>query len=266
VFNFEGGCYAKCINLSREREPQIWDAMRFGAVVENVVVDPETREVNYADDSITENTRAAYPLDFIANAVTSGRAGHPSHIIFLAADAFGILPPVARLTETQAMYHFLSGYTARLAGTEAGMGREPQATFSTCFGAPFLPLPPRVYADMLAKKVREHHCRCYLVNTGWVGGLAGVAPRIPLQYNRISIDEILSGRLDRVPTIIDPTFGFEVPQRCGDVPVDRFTLRKTWKKPAEYDVKARDLAQRFRKNFEQYMAHASDIAAGGPKV
>ncbi|HYV27345.1 MAG TPA: phosphoenolpyruvate carboxykinase (ATP), partial [Candidatus Eisenbacteria bacterium] len=162
VFNFEGGCYAKCIRLSRDREPQIWDALRFGAVVENVVVDPVTREVDYLDDSITENTRAAYPLDFIANAVNTGMAGHPNSIIFLAADAFGILPPVARLTETQAMYHFLSGYTARLAGTEAGMGKEPEATFSTCFGAPFLPLPPRVYVDMLAKKIREHRCRCYL--------------------------------------------------------------------------------------------------------
>src|SRR5262249_1835471 len=156
---------------------------------------PETRDVDYADDSITENTRAAYPLDFIDNAVTSGMASHPKSIIFLAADAFGILPPVARLNETQAMYHFLSGYTARLAGTEAGMGREPAAPFSTCFGAPFLPLPPRVYADMLARKMREHKCRCYIVNTGWVGGPAGVVPRIPLQYNRVSIEEILTGRL-----------------------------------------------------------------------
>jgi phosphoenolpyruvate carboxykinase (ATP) len=230
------------------------------------MVNPETREVDYADDSITENTRAAYPLDYIANAVESGMASHPRYIIFLAADAFGILPPVARLTETQAMYHFLSGYTARLAGTEAGMGREPQATFSTCFGAPFLPLPPRVYADMLAKKMREHKCRCYLVNTGWVGGPAGAVPRIPLRYNRVSIDEILSGRLDHAPMVIDPTFGFEVPKQCGDIPSDQFKLRETWKNPAEYDAKARDLAQRFVKNFEQYLAHAPDIAAGGPKL
>src|SRR5262245_25138464 len=266
VFNFEGGCYAKCINLTHEREPQIWDAMRFGAVVENAVVNPETREVDYADDSITENTRAAYPLDYIANAVESGLATHPRYIIFLAADAFGILPPVARLTEKQAMYHFLSGYTARLAGTEARMGREPQATFSTCFGAPFLPLPPRIYADMLAKKMREHKCHCYLVNTGWVGGPAGAVPRIPLRYNRVSIDEILSGRLDHAPMVTDPIFGFEVPKHCGDIPADQFKLRETWKNPAEYDAKARDLAQRFVKNFEQYLAHAPDIAAGGPKA
>jgi phosphoenolpyruvate carboxykinase (ATP) len=266
VFNFEGGCYAKCIRLSREREPQIWDALRFGAVVENVVMSPETREVDYLDDSITENTRAAYPLDFIANAVTAGKAGHPNYIVFLAADAFGILPPVARLTETQAMYHFLSGYTARLAGTESGMGREPQATFSTCFGSPFLPLPPRTYADMLAKKMREHRCRCYLVNTGWVGGPAGAVPRIPLPYNRISIEEILTGRLDQVPTITDPVFGWAVPQRCGDIPPALFTLRETWKNPADYDVKARELAQLFTKNFEQYAASAPDITAAGPKI
>ncbi len=266
VFNFEGGCYAKCIRLTREREPQIWDAIRFGSVVENVVADAATGAVNYADDAITENTRAAYPLDFIPNAVGSGMAGHPKAIIFLAADAFGILPPVARLTETQAMYHFLSGYTAKLAGTEAGLGREPQATFSTCFAAPFLPLPPRVYADLLAKKMREHHCRCYLVNTGWVGGPAGVVPRIPIQHNRTTIQEILSGRIDQAPTVVDPIFGYAVPQRCGDVPPELFTLRNTWKNPADYDAKARELAQGFVKNFAQYAAAAPDIAAAGPKI
>jgi phosphoenolpyruvate carboxykinase (ATP) len=266
VFNFEGGCYAKCIHLSRDREPQIWDALRFGAVVENVVVDPETREVDFADDSITENTRAAYPLDYIANAINTGMAGHPRSIIFLAADAFGILPPVVRLTDTQAMYHFLSGYTARLAGTEAGMGKEPQATFSTCFGAPFLPLPPRTFADMLARKMREHHCRCYLVNTGWVGGPAGQVPRIPLHFNRISIEEILTGRLDHAPTITDPVFGWAVPRRCGDIPVDLFKLRETWQNPAAYDAQARELAQRFIKNFEQYAADAPDIAGAGPTL
>ena len=266
VFNFEGGCYAKAIKLSREREPQIWDALRFGAVVENVVMDPHTREVDFESDALTENTRAAYPLDFISNAVPAGVGGQPGSIIFLAADAFGILPPVARLTETQAMYHFLSGYTARLAGTESGMGKEPQATFSTCFGAPFLPLPPRTYADMLAKKMREHKCRCYTVNTGWVGGPAGVAPRIPLKYNRVSIHEILSGHLDHAPMVKDPIFGFEVPQQCGEIPSELFSLRNTWKNPAEYDVKARDLAQRFIQNFKQYEAEAPDIVAGGPKL
>ena len=266
VFNFEGGCYAKCIRLTREREPQIWDALKFGSVVENVVLNPETREVDFANDSITENTRAAYPLDYISNAVPSGMAGHPSHIIFLAADAFGILPPVARLTETQAMYHFISGYTARLAGTESGMGKEPQATFSTCFGAPFLPLPPRVYADMLAQKMREHKCGCYVVNTGWVGGLAGQVARIPLPYNRISIQEILTGRLDKEKMKVDPTFGFEVPQGCGAIPPELFSLRGTWKDPQAYDAKAKELAGLFIKNFTQYATDAPHIAQGGPKV
>jgi phosphoenolpyruvate carboxykinase (ATP) len=266
VFNFEGGCYAKCIRLSRDREPQIWDAVRFGAVVENVVVNPETREVDYADDSITENTRAAYPLDFIANAVNTGMAGHPGAIIFLAADAFGILPPVARLTEAQAMYHFLSGYTARLAGTEAGMGREPEATFSTCFGAPFLPLPPRVYAEMLAKKMREHRCRCYLVNTGWVGGPYGVGERISLHFNRVTIHEILSRRLDHAPVIRDPVFGFEVPQRCGELPVELLRLRESWKNSDAYDAQAQELARRFITNFEVYKESAPDLAAAGPSL
>jgi len=266
VFNFEGGCYAKCIRLSRDREPQIWDAIRFGAVVENVVIDAETREVDYTNDSLTENTRAAYPLDFISNSVHTGMAGHPSAIVFLAADAFGILPPVARLDERQAMYHFISGYTARLAGTEAGMGREPEATFSTCFGAPFLPQPPRVYAELLARKMREHHCRCYLINTGWVGGPHGSAPRIPISWNRAAIREILSGHLDRVPVTVDPVFGFAVPQRCGDIPPEMLRLRETWKNPAEYDVKAQELAQRFVKNFARHAADAPEIARGGPKA
>ena len=266
VFNFEGGCYAKCIRLSRQREPQIWDAIRFGAVVENVVLNRETREVDYADDAITENTRAAYPLDFIANAVDKGMAGHPTAVIFLAADAFGILPPVARLTEGQAMYHFLSGYTAKLAGTETGLSSEPEATFSACFGGPFLPLPPRVYADMLAKKMREHRCRCYLVNTGWVGGPYGVGERIPLHYNRVTIREILSGRLDQAPTSRDPIFGFEVPQRCGEMPPELLRLRESWKDPNAYDAQARELARRFVKNFEAYSASAPDIAAAGPRM
>jgi phosphoenolpyruvate carboxykinase (ATP) len=266
VFNIEGGCYAKCIRLNRDREPQIWNAIRFGAMVENVVVDPATREVDYDNDSITENTRAAYPIDFIPSAANTGMAGHPRSIVFLTADAFGVLPPVARLTETQAMYHFLSGYTARLAGTEAGMGREPEATFSACFGAPFMPLAPRVYADLLAKKIREHHCRCYLVNTGWVGGPYGVGERIRLQFSRTIIREIQSGRLDEAPALRDPIFGFDVPQHCGDVPAELLQLRGSWKKPSSYDAQARDLARRFLKNFEPFAANAPDIAAAGPKV
>jgi len=264
VFNFEGGCYAKAIRLSREREPQIWDALRFGTVLENVVLDPVTRELDFASDRMTENTRAAYPLEFISNAVAAGVGGHPTSIIFLAADAFGILPPVARLSEAQAMYHFLSGYTARLAGTEAGMGREPEATFSTCFASPFLPLPPRIYAELLARKMRAHRCRCYLVNTGWIAGPAGVAPRIPLHYNRVSIREILLGHLDDAPMVKDPVFGFDVPQRCGDLPPEIFSLRNTWKNPAAYDAQAKDLARRFLENFMPYAADAPDLAAGGP--
>jgi len=266
VFNFEGGCYAKCIRLNRDREPQIWNAIRFGSVVENVVVSPATREVDYCDDSITENTRAAYPVDFIANAVNTGMAGHPRSIVFLTADAFGVLPPVARLTETQAMYHFISGYTARLAGTEAGMGREPEATFSACFGAPFLPLPPRIYADLLAAKIRRHHCRCYLVNTGWVGGPYGVGERIRLQFSRAIIREIQSGNLDDAPALRDPIFGFDVPRLCGDVPASLLDQRGSWKKTGSYDAQARDLARRFHKNFETYATDAPDIAAAGPRI
>lgn len=266
VFNFEGGCYAKCIRLTRDREPQIWDAIRFGAVVENVVVEPLTREVDFADDSITENTRAAYPLEFISNAAESGCGGHPKSIIFLAADAFGILPPVARLTEVQAMYHFLSGYTAKLAGTEAGMSAEPEATFSACFGAPFLPLPPRIYADMLASSIRRHQCRCYLVNTGWVAGPFGVGYRIPLQYNRITVHEILSGHLDDAPCVKDPVFGFAVPQVCGEIPTELLNARAAWKHGSDYDAKARELARRFVQNFEQYAATAPHILPGGPTI
>lgn len=266
VFNFEGGCYAKCIRLSHEREPQIWDAIRFGAVVENVVMDLDTREVDFDDAAITENTRAAYPVDFIANAIDSGVGGHPRSIVFLTADAFGVMPPVARLDDRQAMYHFLSGYTARLGGTEAGMGREPQATFSACFGSPFLPLSPRVYAELLAKKIREHNVRCYLVSTGWVGGPCGVGSRIELAYNRATVHAILKGELDRQPMAIDPVFGFQVPKRCPGVPAEVLDIRKTWKNPAEYDAKAREVARLFIKNFDQFKDTAADLVSSGPKA
>lgn len=266
VFNFEGGCYAKCIRLSRDREPQIWNAIRFGAVVENVAMNPATREVDYADASITENTRAAYPLDFIANAVNTGMAAHPHSIILLAADAFGVLPPVARLNERQAMYHFLSGYTARLAGTETGLGREPEATFSACFGAPFLPLAPRVYAELLARKMAEHRCRCYLINTGWVRGPYGVGERIPIHLNRVTIREILSGRLDEAPVRIDPVFGFAVPRHCGEMPAELLNPRDTWNEPERYDTQARELAHLFQRNFERHASSAPDLASGGPRI
>lgn len=266
VFNFEGGCYAKCIKLSEAREPQIWKAIRFGSVIENVTVDPITREPNYLDDSVTENTRCAYPLDYIDNAVPSGMGGHPTAIVFLAADAFGVLPAVARLTPEQAMYHFMSGYTASLAGTEANAGRDPVPTFSTCFGAPFLPLPPQVYAEMLSQKMKQHGSRCYLINSGWVGNPFGKGPRIPLKINRLNITQLLDGTLDKATFRKDPIFGFEVPESLPDVPAELLNPRQAAADPAEYDARAKDLATKFKKNFENY-PHASDaIKAAGPNV
>jgi phosphoenolpyruvate carboxykinase (ATP) len=265
VFNFEGGCYAKCINLSREKEPQIWNAIRFGAVVENAVVDLATRQVDYADDSITENTRVAYPVEYIDNADLSGMGGHPKTIVFLTADAFGVLPPIARLTPDQARYHFLSGYTAKIAGTEAGV-TEPQATFSTCFGAPFWPLPPHIYADMLAEKMTRHGARVFLLNTGWTGGPAGVGRRISLPATRAMVRAALEGQLDDIETYIDPVFGLRVPQRIPGVPDELLRPRETWRDPRAYDDKARDLARRFVKNFEQFEGAAPELAAAGPRV
>ena len=206
VFNFEGGCYAKCIRLSQENEPQIWNALGFGSVLENVVLDPVTRVPNYDDDSKTENTRAAYPVEFIDNAVIPGFGGHPKNVVFLTADAFGVLPPVSRLTPEQAMYHFMSGYTAKVAGTEAGV-TEPQATFSTCFGAPFMPLPPKVYAEMLGRRLREHHAQCWLVNTGWQGGPYGVGKRMSLPYTRAMVNALVEGNLANVEFEVEPSFG-----------------------------------------------------------
>ncbi len=266
VFNFEGGCYAKCIKLSIEREPLIWDAIKFGSVIENVIVDPETRLPDYNDDSITENTRCAYPLDYIPNAVPSGMGGHPKAIVFLAADAFGVLPPVARLTPAQAMYHFMAGYTASLAGTEANAGRDPVPTFSTCFGAPFLPLHPPVYAEMLAKKMREHSVPCYLLNSGWVGHAFGQGPRIPLKVNRDNVSQILDGTLDKAQFSVDPIFGFEVPKALPGVPPELLAPRYGAKDPTDYDQRAKDLAGKFAKNFEQYTSASAEIRAAGPRV
>ncbi len=265
VFNFEGGCYAKCIGLTREREPQIWDAMQFGAVIENVVVDPVTRVPQYADKSITENTRAAYPLDLIANAVPSGCGGHPKAVIFLSCDAFGILPPVARLTPEQAMYHFMSGYTASMAGTEANTGSEPVPTFSACFGAPFLPLHPTTYAQMLAERLRVHKASCWLINTGWTAGAYNQCKRIPIQYNRDSVTAILDGSLSRVAFVKDPVFGIEIPQNCPGIPDPELQPRQMWKDPNAYDKAARDLAAKFQKNFEQYKDAPAAILNAGPQ-
>jgi phosphoenolpyruvate carboxykinase (ATP) len=265
VFNFEGGCYAKCINLSRDKEPQIWNAIRFGAVVENVVVDPATRQVNYADDSITENTRVAYPVEYIDNADLSGRGGHPRTIMFLTADAFGVLPPIARLTPDQARYHFLSGYTAKTAGTEVGV-TEPQATFSTCFGAPFWPLPPQVYADMLAEKMTRYRTQIFLLNTGWTGGPAGVGRRISLPHTRAMVRAALLGQLDGVETYTDPVFGLHVPTHIAGIPNELLRPRETWPDTRAYDEKARDLARRFVENFRQFERAAPEVIAAGPRL
>ncbi len=263
VFNFEGGCYAKCVKLSQKNEPQIWNALRFGSVLENVVLDPETRVPNYADDSLTENTRAAYPVDFIENCVIPGVGGHPKNVVFLTADAFGVLPPVAKLTPEQAMFHFMSGYTAKVAGTEAGV-KEPQATFSTCFGAPFLPLAPKVYAEMLGRRLREHDAQCWLVNTGWQGGPYGVGKRMDIPYTRAMVDGAVEGSLAQVEFEVEPSFGLHIPITCPGVPSRLLNPRNSWTEKAAYDRAAADLCARFAKNFEQFDA-PEEVRSAGPK-
>ncbi|MFM1814745.1 MAG: phosphoenolpyruvate carboxykinase, partial [Pseudomonadota bacterium] len=235
VFNFEGGCYAKCVKLSEEAEPEIWAATnRFGAVLENVVLDPKTAVPDYDDESLTENTRSAYPLTFIKNALPTGMGGQPSNIFMLAADAFGVMPPIAKLTPDQAMYHFLSGYTAKVAGTEKGLGSDPEATFSTCFGHPFLPLHPSVYGDMLRRLMAEHNVDCWLVNTGWTGGKYGVGHRMPIKVTRALLHGALSGSLATRPMRIDPIFGFEVPTEVPGIDSKLLDPGRTWADPAEY--------------------------------
>ncbi len=253
IFNFEGGCYAKCIKLSEKNEPQIWNALTFGSVLENVVLDPVTRVPDYDDDSKTENTRAAYPVEHIDNAVIPGFGGHPRNVVFLTADAFGVLPPVSRLTPEQAMFHFMSGYTAKVAGTEAGV-TEPQATFSTCFGAPFMPLPPKVYAEMLGRRLREHNAQCWLVNTGWQGGPYGIGKRMSLPYTRAMVNALVEGRLNDVEFEIEPSFGLSIPKSVPAVPSELLNPRNSWKDKAAYDKMAADLSSRFEKNFEQFDA------------
>jgi phosphoenolpyruvate carboxykinase (ATP) len=263
VFNIEGGCYAKCIDLSAEKEPQIWNAIRFGSVIENVVVDPETRAADYADHSITENTRVAYPIEYIENAEPSGMGGHPRTIMFLTADAFGVLPPIARLTPDQARYHFLSGYTAKTAGTEVGV-TEPQATFSACFGEPFWPLPPQIYADMLAEKMTHHGTQVFLLNTGWTGGPAGVGRRIDLPHTRAMARAALEGALDKAETYTDPIFGLHVPLHIPGIPDRLMCPRTTWRNPNAYDAKARDLAGLFADNFKKFDDLDDLATAAGP--
>ena len=265
VFNFEGGCYAKTIRLSAENEPEIWAATNsFGTVLENVTID-EIGRLDYDDDSKTENTRAAYKLEKIPNALPTKQAGHPRNVVFLTADAFGVLPPIARLTYEQARYYFLSGFTSKLAGTEIGVD-EPQPTFSTCFGAPFLPQPPKVYSRMLGEKLERHRPSVWLVNTGWTGGPYGEGHRMPIQATRQLLHAALSGRLAEVEFREDPEFGFEVPTRCPGVEASLLDPRSTWRDPEAYDAKARQLARMFAKNFERFEDVEDAVAKAGPRV
>ena len=265
LFNFEGGCYAKVINLSAEAEPEIYATVhRFGTVLENVILDPATRVPDLSDGSLTENTRACYPLDFIPNVSATGQAPHPDNVIMLTADAFGVLPPIARLTPEQAMYHFLSGYTARVAGTEKGLGNAPQATFSTCFGAPFMPRHPSVYAKMLGERITEHKAQCWLVNTGWSGGAYGVGQRMKIQHTRALVRAALAGTLRDVPARKEGYFGLFVPERCGEVPAEVLNARSTWSDKEAYDETARELTKRFEANFKKFESYVgNDVKAAG---
>jgi phosphoenolpyruvate carboxykinase (ATP) len=267
VFNFEGGCYAKCIKLSEEAEPEIYATThRFGTVLENVVFDPDTRICDFDDESKTENTRAAYPLEFIPNASRTGRAGQPRNIVFLTADAFGVMPPIAKLTPAQAMYHFLSGYTAKVAGTEKGLvGVQPE--FSTCFGAPFLPRHPSIYGNLLRELISAHEVDCWLVNTGWTGGIYGVGRRMPIKVTRTLLAAALDGSLKNTKFRTDPYFGFRVPTQLGGVEPHLLYPQKTWQNKLEFDQTARKLVDMFQKNFVQFEDHVDpDVRAAAPEV
>ena len=265
VFNIEGGCYAKCIDLTPESEPEIYQSIRFGSILENVVFDPRTREVDYTDCSLTQNTRCSYPIEFIPNAKVPCVGSHPKNVVLLTCDAFGILPPVSKLSPAQAMYHFISGYTAKVAGTEMGV-TEPEATFSACFGAAFLVWHPTKYAEMLAEKIREFGSNVWLVNTGWTGGGFGEGSRISLPYTRAIIDAIHSGDLDDVACQEDETFGFQVPTECPGVPAELLVPKNTWEDKGAYDAGAARLSELFRENFKTYADGATDeILAAGPR-
>ncbi len=268
VFNFEGGCYAKVIALSPTAEPQIYaTTRRFGTILENVVYDPVTRTIDLDDESITENTRGSYPLEYIANAVPEKMAGHPKNIIFLTCDASGVLPPIARLTPDQALYQFISGYTSKIAGTEAGLGKEPEITFSTCFGAPFMVHHPYFYADLLKRKILRHGVNCWLLNTGWIGGPYGVGKRISIRYTRALLNAALSGKLLSSPLATDPIFGFEVPRACEGVPEGVLDPAASWPNRDVYFQKYRQLAQRFIENFKKFEEGCPpEVIAAGPKV
>jgi phosphoenolpyruvate carboxykinase (ATP) len=265
IFNFEGGCYAKCINLSQTHEPQIWEAIRFGSVLENVVLHETTRVPDYDSDALTENTRVAYPIEYIPQAELSGQGGHPQTVLFLTADAFGVLPPIARLTPDEAVYFYLSGYTSKLAGTERGI-TEPQATFSTGFGEPFLPRRPMEYAKILQEKIRNHDTRVFLVNTGWTGGPYGVGSRMSLPYTRGMIRAAIAGELDSVDYAQDPVFGFAVPQECPGVPAEILNPRDTWSDPEAYDRTASNLAADFIQNFTRFQDVSEAIRKAGPRL
>jgi phosphoenolpyruvate carboxykinase (ATP) len=266
VFNFEGGCYAKTIDLSEEKEPEIYHAIRPGALVENVTFIEGTNKIDFSSKKITENTRVSYPLNFISNALEPSIGKTPKNIFFLTCDAYGVLPPISKLSVGQAMYQFISGYTAKVAGTEAGV-TEPKSTFSACFGAPFLPLHPAQYAEMLGKKMKDHNVNVWMVNTGWSGGAYGVGNRMKLSYTRAMISAALEGKLDNVAYTADPVFGMLVPDSCPAVPAEILTPRNTWADKEAYDAKAKDLAQQFIKNFEKYAGGASEeILAAAPKL
>ena len=268
VFNFEDGCYAKVIELSPTAEPQIYACTRrFGTVLENVVFDPVSRNIDLDDDSLTENTRAAYPLTFIENAVPEKRGGHPKNIIFLTCDASGVMPPIARLTVEQAMYHFISGYTSKIAGTEVGLRDEPEITFSACFGGPFMVHKPAFYAELLRRKIERYGVKCWLVNTGWVGGPYGVGKRISIKHTRNLLSAVLTGGLDQVEFYTDPVFGFEVPKTCLDVPEDVMFPSRSWQKETEYWKKYKQLASRFIDNMKKFeMDTPREVMAAGPKI
>ncbi|HEU5056580.1 MAG TPA: phosphoenolpyruvate carboxykinase (ATP), partial [Kofleriaceae bacterium] len=266
IFNIEGGCYAKVINLSAEAEPDIYRALRFGSVLENVEYDPSSREVDYTSTRVTENTRGSYPIEYIDGAKLPCMGGHPKHVIFLTADAFGILPPVSRLSTAQAMYHFMSGYTAKVAGTEMGV-TEPKATFSPCFGGPFMVWHPARYAELLADTLKKHQAQTWLVNTGWSGGPYGVGSRMKLGYTRAIIDAIHAGDLENVETAVDPLFGLAVPTRVPGVPSDILIPRNTWQSAAAYDEAARKLAFLFKENFKKYESGAGpEVREAAPRI
>jgi len=263
VFNFEGGCYAKCIKLSKEGEPQIWDAIKFGSVLENVMIDARSRMPDFDSDKLAENSRATYPLDFIPDAIIPSIGGHPKNVIFLTADAYGVMPPVSKLTREQAMYYFINGYTSKLAGTEQGV-KEPQPNFSTCFGAPFMPRPSKVYAEMLAAKVAKHDADVWLLNTGWTGGPYGVGHRFSLKYTRAFVTAILNGTLRNATFTPDPVFGLPLPAVVDGVPSEVLNPRNTWKDGAAYDTQAKKLAAQFRENDKKFDM-PGEVRAAGPR-